>query len=95
MRLPRSSNSFPNRSASERWCFQGKALAVLRQLDLNAIEQPRIDNRRVLARIALAAMIDLAEIHPIAQEMVQRPIGQRHAANRLACRETPRACDGS
>ena len=52
-------------------------MAVLGQFDLDAIEQPRIDNRRVLARIALAAMIDLAEIDPIPQEMVQRVARRR------------------
>jgi hypothetical protein len=41
-------------------------LTILGQLALDRFEQARVDDRRVLAAIALIAMIDLAEVHSVA-----------------------------
>jgi hypothetical protein len=41
-------------------------LTILGQLSLDRFEQARVDDRRMLAAIALIAMVDLAEVHSVA-----------------------------
>ncbi len=60
---------------------QASPPTIFGQLGLNRFEQSRVDDRRVLAGIALVAMVDLADVHSIAQHMGQWPIGESSAAD--------------
>ena len=60
---------------------QASPLAIFGQLGLNCFEQSRVDDRRVLAGIALVAMVDLADVHWVAQHIGQGPIGESSAAD--------------
>src|SRR5271166_6924007 len=55
---------------------QASPLAIFGQLGLNRFEQSRVDNRRVLAGITLVAMVDLSDVHSVAQHIGQWPIGE-------------------
>ena len=60
---------------------QASLPTIFGQLGLNRFEQSRVDDRRVLAGIALVEMVDLADVHSIAQHMGQWPIGEGSAAD--------------
>src|SRR5215204_2135559 len=46
----------------------------------------------MLAGIARALVVELAKVDPVAQDMGERPIGQRHAADRAAGAEAAAPC---
>lgn len=57
---------------------------------LDLIKEILIDDRIVLARVALTAMVDLAKIGSIAQEGDQRSQHERNATNGASGCETTR-----
>src|SRR3954470_10736351 len=55
------------------------AIAIGGELLLDRLKHRRPDDRRVLPRMACAAVVELAEIDPVAQEMRERAVGERYA----------------
>jgi len=62
---------------------------------LNRLEEVPIEDRGMLARIALPTMIDLSEIRPVLQEIGQWAFSEGNAADDLARAQTPLAGDDS
>src|SRR3954453_5163697 len=60
------------------------SVAIGRELLLDSIEQGTRDDRSMLGGIARALVVQLTEIDAVPQDMGERPIGQRHAADRAA-----------
>ena len=58
---------------------QASPLTIFGQLGPDGFEQSRVDDRRVLAGIALVAMVYVAEINSVAQHIGQWPIGESSA----------------
>ena len=62
-----------------------------RTKSLNRLECLPIDDRRMVAGVTLSMMIECAEIHPVLQQMGERPLGEEDAADDASARQRP-AC---
>src|SRR5215207_243342 len=69
------------------------AVAVGGELLLHSVEQGRRDDRLMLSRMARALVVQLAEVDPVAQEIREGTIGQRHAPDSPARAERAHPCD--
>src|SRR3954470_10506615 len=69
------------------------AIAIGGELLLDRLKHRRRDDRRVLPRMACAAVVELAEIDPVAQHVRKRAIGQRHAPYDPARAQPAPSCD--
>src|SRR5215207_590828 len=60
------------------------AAALLVELGLHGLEQRALEDRLVLAGMALGFVIDLAAVDPVAQKMGERAVAEGHAADHRA-----------
>src|SRR5215208_3781589 len=80
MGLSRSSKMRPINGALEAVRFSPRPLRFSVGLVWTASNSSR-DQGLVLAGVAGALVVDLAEVDPIAQQVRERAVGERHAAN--------------
>ena len=57
---------------------------VARKNRLRRVEQRPVDDRRMFAGIAHSPVVDLAQVHPVLEEVGERPLGEGDAAKDAA-----------
>src|SRR4051795_7624845 len=89
---PRSSKMRPIRRAAEAARLTLAPLRLAVSFSWTASNRARLTIAACSPGIARPLVVQLTEIDPVAQDMGERPIGQRHAADRAAGAEGAAPC---
>jgi hypothetical protein len=74
----------PSSSASEARARAPLAAALLVEPRFHGLEQRALDDRLVLAGMALGLVVDRAEVDPVAQDVRERAVAEGHASDHRA-----------